>query len=104
MAHPAGLEVGERLTHLGLGVHDERTVVSDRGAYRQPAEQEHVERLDPAVGGGHDEMVTRTENDELAFKAGQEYKIAGKDFYKVYLTKPDTTSSSPGNRVLQSDN
>jgi hypothetical protein len=41
------------------------------------------------------------ENDELNFATGSDYKISGKDFYKIYLRKPDSVSSTPEGRVLQ---
>ena len=40
-------------------------------------------------------------NDELMYKPGLEYKISGKDFYKVHLSKPDMIGSSPSGRILQ---
>src|ERR1700730_9119349 len=45
------LEVLDGLEDLGAGVHDERAVVGDRLANRQPAQQEDVERLGLPVGG-----------------------------------------------------
>lgn len=41
------------------------------------------------------------ENDELNYAAGSDYKISGKDFYKVYLSKPDNSTVLSEGRVLQ---
>ena len=43
-AHAAGVEVVDRLDDLLAGVHHERSVVRDRLADREPAEQQHLER------------------------------------------------------------
>src|SRR5262249_12392260 len=62
-AEPSGPIVVARLLELGPGVHHEGSVVRDRSSDRQPAEEDHVERL--ARGGGDDEVVARAEHDEL---------------------------------------
>src|SRR5204862_7838479 len=60
-AEPAGLEVLERLQHLGLAVHDERTGPCQRLTDRPATEHEDLERRVPAVLVGR-----RLDRDDVA--------------------------------------
>ena len=67
-AHAAGVEVVDGLEDLLAGVHHERAVVRDGLADRQPAEQQHLERVGRTllvVGGAHGERVAGAEDHEL---------------------------------------
>src|SRR5215471_11227073 len=68
-AQLAGLVVLDRLLQLLDGVHDERTVVSDRLANRPAAEQQHLERRPVGVlrgVGGNGDAVAWAEHSQLA--------------------------------------
>src|ERR1700730_2661468 len=62
-AEPTGLIVIDGLKDFLAGVHHERPVVGDRCADRQPAQQEHIERLGLLGGRGHPEKVGTAENE-----------------------------------------
>jgi hypothetical protein len=64
-AEPAGLVVLDRLEDLGAGVHDERSVVHDRGPDRQPTEEKDIEGFGLAAGGRHHNTITGAEHGEL---------------------------------------
>ena len=70
-AHAAGVEVVDRLDDLVAGVHHERAVVRDGLADREPAEQQHLERVGRSVltvGGAHGDRVAGPEHHELVVR------------------------------------